>query len=466
MINSEKYCPILCNQENFLLQSNNFKVKQCLQNAHIIFKKAIKDSINGRPKNGMFIAVPDELKEYVVDVSPNHWRVQAIILITPKNKMLIINSYFPTDPQVLNFDPSELLTTLSAINDVLNDNAFDSVIWTGDINGDFIRQTQFTSIIESFINEKSLVKSWDKFAIDFTHLFDIEDHSYTPILDHFFWSENISNNILLADVLHLPNNLSDHCPIYCSINVNNLHSKCRIPITPKSKPSWKKATSDQKENYHHTLDHCLRQLVVPRCIEHCHDVHCHDENLLMEMLRTIQSTADTCLPSSETKDNRNKQQIACWREEVQPFKDTAMSWHSIWLSAGRPINTELHIIMERTRNIYHFQIRKNKKMADTLKKNALLDACINNNGDIFQEIKKQRRVAPTVSNIIDGVTGNVESHFASIFKQLYNSVDDQSELFDVTKHFNDYINPSNINDVLKISPTVVREAITRLNNNK
>ena len=247
MINSEKYFPILCNQENFLLQSNNFKVKQCLQNAHIFFKAATKDSINGRPKNGMFIAVPDELKEYVVDVSPNHWRVQAIILLTPKNKMLIINSYFPTDPQVLNFDPSELLTT-SAINDVLNANEFDSVIWTGEINGDFIRQTKFTSIIESFINEKSLVKSWDKFAIDFTHLFDIENHSYTSILDHFFWSENISNNILLADVLHLPNNLSDHCPIYCSINVNNLHSECRIPITPKSKPSWKKATSDQKEN--------------------------------------------------------------------------------------------------------------------------------------------------------------------------------------------------------------------------
>ena len=31
-------------------------------------------------KNGMFIAVPDEIKELVVDVSPNHWRVQAITL--------------------------------------------------------------------------------------------------------------------------------------------------------------------------------------------------------------------------------------------------------------------------------------------------------------------------------------------------------------------------------------------------
>ena len=108
-----------------------------------------------------------------------------------------------------------------------------------------------------------------------------------------------------------------------------------------------------------TSDHCLRQLVVPHCIEHGHDVHCHGENhinnsddFLMEMLWTIQSTAVTCLSSSGTKDNRNKQQIACWCEEVQPFKDTAMFWHSIWMSAGRPINTELHRIMKRTRNIF------------------------------------------------------------------------------------------------------------------
>ena len=35
-------------------------------------------------------------------------------------------------------------------------------------------------------------------------------------------------------------------------------------------------------------------------------------------------------------------------EDAQPFKDTAMFWHSIWLSAGRPLNTELHIIMKKT----------------------------------------------------------------------------------------------------------------------
>ena len=71
MKNSGSSYSILCNQENFLLQGNSYKINQCLKDAHVIFKSAIKNSHdNGRPKNGMFIAVPLEMKEYVLDVSP------------------------------------------------------------------------------------------------------------------------------------------------------------------------------------------------------------------------------------------------------------------------------------------------------------------------------------------------------------------------------------------------------------
>ena len=116
MLNSETYFPILCNQENFLLYGNRFKVKQCLPHARIIFKKAVKELNEGRPKNGMFIAIPGEIKKCVKDVSPNHWRVQAVILKMKKRKLLLINTYFPTDPKLKVFHTEELLTTLAAIN--------------------------------------------------------------------------------------------------------------------------------------------------------------------------------------------------------------------------------------------------------------------------------------------------------------------------------------------------------------
>ena len=43
------------------------------------------------------------------------------------------------------------------------------------------------------------------------------------------------------------------------------------------------------------------------------------------------------------------------------------------MSAGRPLNTTLHRIMKRTRNVYHLQIRKCNNMANILKKNMLLN---------------------------------------------------------------------------------------------
>ena len=72
MSNSGSSYSVLCNQENFLLRGNGYKIKQCLTDAHVIIKSAINNSHdNGRPKNGMFIAVPAKIKEYVSDVSTN-----------------------------------------------------------------------------------------------------------------------------------------------------------------------------------------------------------------------------------------------------------------------------------------------------------------------------------------------------------------------------------------------------------
>ena len=103
-----------------------------------------------------------------------------------------------------------------------------------------------------------------------------------------------------------------------------------------------------------------------------------------------------------------------------------MSWNSVWISVGKPINTELHRITKKTRNAYHFQIRKNKKLTENLKKNAFLNACISNNGYIFKLIRKERATSASLPSTIDGVSTGIENHFASIYKKLYNSADDDN----------------------------------------
>ena len=150
-------------------------MRQCLTDSHIFFKRAVNP-----PKNGMFIALPKEIKENVKDISPNHWRTQAVIVHTLECDILVINSYFPTDPKTQNFDAADLLSTLDAINEVLNTNKFDHVVWAGD--ADFHRDTKFTLIIDQFIKEKYLLRSWDKFEVDFTHAAENNGKTFTSIL--------------------------------------------------------------------------------------------------------------------------------------------------------------------------------------------------------------------------------------------------------------------------------------------
>ena len=78
----EDYFPVLCNQENFVLKGNAHIIKNAMIDYHVMIKPATKMHCDGRPVNGMFTAVPLSLRNRAKDVSPNHDRIQAILLET------------------------------------------------------------------------------------------------------------------------------------------------------------------------------------------------------------------------------------------------------------------------------------------------------------------------------------------------------------------------------------------------
>lgn len=472
MTRTDKYHPVLLNQENFLLKGNKYKVKQCLSNSKVIFKQAEKDSLEGRPKNGMFIAVPEEIEALVKDVSPNNWRVQAITVSVPNNRLLILNTYFPTDPQVNDFDTGDFLSTLATIDEVIKQNQFDNLIWGGDINADFMRKTFFTKNVDNFISQASLKKAWDLFEIDFTHVSEIRGNTTTSTLDHFFWSESISDNVSYADVMHIPENTSDHSPIYCIIDTGSLIHKRRVDTKAQPKPSWKKASEIQRQSYISSVEARLQEVEITN-VKSCNDVHCQRtdhiddiDNMTKELLTAVNIAADKHLPKPVQKSEKEQARIANWNKEIEPYKDSALFWHSIWQSCGRPINTEVHRVMKKTRNIYHFQIRKHKRMTDKLKRNSLLQACISEKSDIFEEIKKIRRTKTTVSSTIDGVEENVENHFSQVYKKLYTSVDDTNDLSKLQKLVKCMITSSSLIDVDMITPEIIIKAMAHMKNDK
>ena len=102
----------------------------------------------------------------------------------------------------------------------------------------------------------------------------------------------------------------------------------------------------------------------------------------------------------------------------------------------------------------------------SIRRNKLLDACLNGNGDLFDEIKKLRKSEPVIASSMDGKKVNIEEHFKGIYEDLYNSVDDKENINNFLSDLNKGINNSHIHDIKKVTPTVVKEAAKQLENGK
>ena len=99
-----------------------------------------------------------------------------------------MNAYFPQDPKTDTFDSTDLLTTLADTQHTINENYFNEFIWTGDINANFGRKTRFADLVEIYVNDNNMIRSWERFDVDFTHVYNSGDITYTSTIDHLFWN--------------------------------------------------------------------------------------------------------------------------------------------------------------------------------------------------------------------------------------------------------------------------------------
>ena len=134
----------------------------------------------------------------------------------------------------------------------------------------------------------------------------------------------------------------------------------------------------------------LERLSAPEYVLTCRNVHCQDSNhkndldqFTLDVLETVQAVAEESLPVPASSVNSGRKfSRPGWSEEVKPYRDSAYFWHQVWKSADRPINTQLHNIMKRTRNIYHYHYKKCKQAEEKIR-SKLLSACLGEGGDLF-----------------------------------------------------------------------------------
>jgi hypothetical protein len=135
---------------------------------------------------------------------------------------------------------------------------------------------------------------------------------------------------------------------------------------------------------------------IPESVKTCNDVKCDNDNhkkevdsFVIELLENVSRSGHETLPIITPKKKKNKKKnTAGWKEFVEPFQDKAHFWYSVWCSAGRPQNTELHRLMKHTRNVFHYQIRKCRRVENFINNKKIIENCIENDADLFTEIKK------------------------------------------------------------------------------
>ena len=215
--------------------------------------------------------------------------------------------------------------------------------------------------------------------------------------------------------------------------------------------------------------------MIPTEITECKNVNCKIDTHLEaiewftnETLAAIESACLDSLPStgSSKKVNSKNNNLAGFNEEVKPFKDNALFWFNVWKCAGKPTNCVLHNIMKSTKNIYHRSFKKCQRNENFIKKNKLLNACINGDSNLFEEIKTIRKTHSRAAKSIDGVSNNIPNHFRNIYNELYNRVNDINDVELIKNEVESKIKDDDIYEIEKIDSKVVNNAIKKVKSGK
>ena len=124
------------------------------------------------------------LTKYVSKVPCSNFLLQTTKFTFPSSSVLIINAYFPCDPQVDEFNDSELLAVLADTQTLFRESQCSDILLAGDLNCHFARQTKFTNLVKDSFSERGLIVMWQNPVLK-TNLFCEADQINDPLLFKF-----------------------------------------------------------------------------------------------------------------------------------------------------------------------------------------------------------------------------------------------------------------------------------------
>ena len=175
--------------------------------------------------------------------------------------------------------------------------------------------------------------------------------------------------------------------------------------------------------------------------------------------------------SARSPDCHVERVIPGWKDIVQPYRDDAKFWSSVWQSAGRPSNGVLKDLMSRTRNQFQYAIRRVKKMSNSLRAKRLLEASEVDTVELLKEMKKVKggnKGNHDLPDVVGGVSGKpqVVEEFRRVYSLLYNSSDTSVDLAKLKDIIENEISEESLADIDRVSGPAVKQAACRMKPSK
>ena len=157
-----------------------------------------------------------------------------------------------------------------------------------------------------------------------------------------------------------------------------------------------------------------------------------------------------------------------WTEYVKAFSDESKFLCFVWLSSGKPGQGSLCDVMMDFKRQYEYAVRRLKKANDNIQNDKFVQGILQGGIDIFTEIKKFRGKTGNCSSRIDDQIGskNIADHFADIYSQLYSRHQHGTDFDEMVDKISYDVKPESMQDVNKIPPDLVNEALNSMKNGK
>jgi len=426
---------------------------------------------NGRPYGGVGFLWRKSLSGSVriLNGADNGRCLCAAVNLNGWETIKIINVYFPcysTDSQY----SVELGDCLGFIENEISQQ--DNAIVIGDVNFTCTADNQGFQQSQSVFDNLTIYNCDNLFADTNPVTYANDQLDKFSFIDHCFASNTIRKCISNISILESGANLSDHRPIVVHLLTPNRVSDCNLDTKddcdhPERTPprfTWrwdKSVLTDYYEASRVELSHlpnydpclCSSNCTNP---EHCHAIDALYNDIVSALFNAASSTV-VRLPNNSLK--------PYWNDELDRLKESAILWHDIWMSMGKPKSGQVFNLKCSTHMKYKLAIRDSYLEFENEHNDDLLAHFLDKRTSEFWKswnAKFRKNINKDIS--IDGCrdSNDIANKFADFFRGVYSesSVCNESASTGVAADGSAGVHDAPAADTCKLSDVDVCQLVT------